>query len=139
MVTISGYKVRENKEGNTFIALELNGSVELIQAEASGNWYATVRKCSMPSTLSEELAKLSVGQQMPGNIVRVACESYSYTVQRTGETISLGYRYGYQPEGSKEVIGEGEVVIEQPAPVPVRNSANSSALRAAASRRMKEM
>ena len=132
MVTISGYKVRENKEGNSFVALELTGSVELIQAAASGNWYATVRKCSMPSTLDETVAKLSVGQQMAGDIVRVPCESYSYTVKRTGETISLGYRYGYQPEGSKEIIGEGAVDIEQPA--PVKNTGNSSALRAAAQR-----
>lgn len=132
MVTISGYKVRENKEGNTFVVLELIGSVELIQAEASGNWYATVRKCSMPSTLDEVVAKLSIGQQMPGDIVRVPCESYSYTVKRTGETISLGYRYGYQPEGSREIIGEGAVEIEQPA--PVRNTANSNALKAAAQR-----
>ncbi len=137
MVTISGYKVRENKEGNTFVALVLTGSVELIQSAQSGNWYATVRKCSMPSTMDETVAKLSVGQQMPGNIVRVACESYSYTVKRTGETISLGYRYGYQPEGSKEIIGEGEVEVEQPA--PVRNTANSNGLRAAAARRMKEI
>ena len=137
MVTVSGYKVRQNKDGDEFIALELTGSVELIQSTQTGKYYATVRKVSMPSTLDETVAKLSVGQQMQGDIVRVPCDSYTYTVKRTGEKISLAYSYAYQPAGSNEVVGHGEVEIEEPRSSP--SKANSAGISSAASRNRRLM
>ena len=132
MVTISGYKTLKNKEGNEFIALELTGSVELIQSNLTGNFYATVRKVSMPSTFDETVAKLSVGQQMQGEIVRVPCDTYTYTVKRTGEKIKLAYSYAYQPIGSKDLVGHGEVEIEEQ--TTSSSKANSNGIMAAANR-----
>ncbi len=53
MVTVSSYNIRTRKDGTTFIALEITGGVELVQSATSGKFYATVRKCSIPSTFDE--------------------------------------------------------------------------------------
>ena len=113
MVTVSGYNVRKNKDGENFIALELMGSLELVQSQNTGNFYATVRRCSIPSTFDEPIARMMVGSKLEGEIQRVPAEPYEYTVKRTGEVITLAYSYAYQPAGSKELIGHGAVEIEE--------------------------
>mgnify|MGYP000315146524 CR=1 FL=1 len=57
MVTITSYVPRTRKDGTTFIALEITGGVELVQSSNTGNFYATVRKCTIPSTFDENIAK----------------------------------------------------------------------------------
>ena len=57
---------------------------------------------------------MMIGSKIDGDIVRVPCDPYDYTVNRTGETISLAYTYAYQPAGSKELVGHGAVEIEEP-------------------------
>ena len=99
MVTITKYHLRESKEGKPFIALELQGSIELVQSLETGNFYATARKCSITSTFDEETAKRIVGTQMPGSIVRVQTEAYDFHVPESGEVIKLAHTYQYRPEG----------------------------------------
>ena len=134
MVTITGYNIRQNKGGENFVALTLTGNVELIQSSSSGRFYATNRKVSMPSTFDEATAKMCIGQSMPGSIVRTACEPYSFTVKRTGEVMSLAYSWAYQPEGSKELLGQGFVEINEQQNHSTFQKANSSAIMAAANR-----
>ncbi|WP_205685649.1 hypothetical protein [Flavipsychrobacter stenotrophus] len=114
MVQVIGYNIRKNKSGEEFIALDLMGSLEIVQSQNTGNMYATVRKCSIPSTFDAEIAKMMIGSKIEGEIVRVPCDPYDYTVKRTGEAISLAYTYSYQPAGSKELIGHGAFEIEEP-------------------------
>jgi|GEM_PF-459048 len=114
MVQVIGYNIRQNKEEESFIALNLIGSLELVQSEKTGRFYATCRRCSIPSTFDEDVAKLMVGSNLEGNIVRVPCDPYDYTVKRTGEQIKLAYTYAYQPPGSKELLGHGSVEIIEP-------------------------
>ena len=114
MVSVTGFNIRKNKIGEQFIARDLIGSLELVQSQSTGRCYATVRKCSIPSTFDEEIAKMMIGSKIDGDIVRVPCDPYDYTVNRTGETISLAYTYAYQPAGSKELVGHGAVEIEEP-------------------------
>ena len=114
MVQVIGYEIRKNKVGEQFVALDLMGSLELVQSQNTGRFYATARRCSIPSTFEEEVAKLMVGSKIDGEIVRVPCDPYEYTVKRTGEVISLAYSYSYQPPGTKELIGTGKVEIEEP-------------------------
>ena len=113
MVTVTGYKTRLNSEKEEFIVLELTGSLEIVQSQNTGKWYCTVRRCSIPSTFDEEIAKLMVGSRIEGEIVRVPCEDYEYTVKRTGEVVSLAYTYSFMPPGAKEHVGHGEVVVEE--------------------------
>jgi hypothetical protein len=117
MVTVTGFMERQRKDGSSFIVLEISGSLELIQSSTSGNFYATVRKCSIPSTFDENVAKGLIGSQIPGDIVRVNVPAYEYINKRTGEVMSLQHAYSYQPEGSMSLMGQARVTdMEMEAP-----------------------
>src|SRR4051812_31473157 len=100
MVRITGYSLRENKEGKSFIVLELQSELVLVQSAETGRFYATAKKCTMTSTFDEDTAKLLVGKELPGRIEKIACEDYDFTVEETGEVITLSHRWEYLPEGA---------------------------------------
>ena len=97
MIKVTNYKIKQKSNGETFVTLELTGNLEMVQSQQTGKFYATLRKCSIPSTLDEETAEGIVGTKMEGSIVKQECEPYSYTIQSTGEVITLNYSYQYQP------------------------------------------
>ncbi|GAA4092578.1 hypothetical protein [Mucilaginibacter panaciglaebae] len=105
MVTVSNYAVRTTADGRVFIALELTGGLELIQSQVSGNFYATTRKCSMPSTFDEETAKSLIGSQLEGEIVKLDVEPYEFLNPRTGEVLLLNYTWAYQRSPSSVLVG----------------------------------
>ena len=108
MVTIANYYVRtSSKDGKQFIALELQGEVELVQSVETGKFYATAKKCSITSTLSEDTAKTLIGTKFPGSIHRVQRDPYDYVVPDTGEIIKLSHTYEYSAE-------EPTIGIQQP-------------------------
>lgn len=109
MVTITNYLERQRKDGTSFIVLEITGGIELVQSTNSGNFYATVRKCSIPSTFDASIAKKLIGSEIPGQIVRVQVDPYEYINKRTGEVMQLQHSYAYRPEGSMELIGHTQV------------------------------
>ena len=109
MVTITNYQERTRKDGSNFITLELTGGLEMVQSSNTGNFYATVRKCSIPSTFDESIAKNVIGQQLKGEVVRVESDPYEFLNQRTGELMMLNHTYAYRPEGSVELIGHTRV------------------------------
>ena len=100
MVTISNYFIRQNKNGDSFISLELTGDVEFIQSSLTGKFYASAKRCSISSVFTEEVAKALIGKQLPGAIQRVECDPYEYTVEKTGETLLLSHTYTYVPDES---------------------------------------
>lgn len=106
MVTVTDYKVKQAKDGRDFVLLELQGGLEMVQSQANNRFYATVRKCTVSTTFEERMAKSLIGSQMPGKIVRVACDPYEYTVESTGEAITLCHRWGYWPEGAEAPMAE---------------------------------
>jgi hypothetical protein len=99
MVTIVGYKLKSKAEGKPFIALELQGDVEVLQSQQTGKFYITSKKCNLPSTFDELTAKALVGTTLSGTIERVQADPYDFTIPQTGEVIKLNYRYEYIPEG----------------------------------------
>lgn len=110
MVRVTAFHVRERKDdGSTFVALELTGGLEMVQSAATGKFYATVRKCSVPSTLDEATAKLMVGSTMEGEIVRVESDAYEFVNKRTGEVLTLSHSYAYRPAGAMELVGHTQV------------------------------
>jgi hypothetical protein len=110
MVTIIGYHQRQNAEGETFLVLELEGSLEIIKSKA-GKSYATTRKCKLPCTFSEETAIRLIGTQLEGFIEKVGCEPYEYTVPNSSETVTLYHSYTYVPEqGEKMHINSSRVM-----------------------------
>lgn len=96
MVFIKNYHVRESETGS-FISLELEGDIELIQSQQTGRFYATNRRCFISSTFDEATAKLMVGKKIEGSIDRASCEPYDFTIPQTGEVIKLAHSYEYRP------------------------------------------
>ena len=110
MVTVVDYALRKCSDGREFYALILQGGLSLIQSQKTGNYYATVKKCSVPSTFDEETAKSMVGEKVPGSVQRKSCELYEWTNKDTGEVIELSHRWVYVPEGAtlEDAVFEGE-------------------------------
>ncbi len=106
MVKITNYFEVEKKDGTKFISLELTGSVVLLQSQTSGAFYATTRKCRIPSTFDENIAKGLIGQTIEGEIVQVAVPPYEYLNKKTGEIMLLQHSFAYRPKGSVELMGE---------------------------------
>ncbi len=101
MVTVVDYALRNAKEdGRPFVALVLQGGLSLVQSKQSGNFYATVKQCSIPSTFDEETAKGFIGEKLPGSVQRMSCESYEWANKDTGEVLELSHRWVYVPEGA---------------------------------------
>ena len=98
MVTITDFHLQESREGKEYISLVLQGDVEMVQSMETGRFYATARRCRVPSTFDEQTAKSLIGTKLPGRIERVGCEQYEYTVPETGEVIRLAHTYQYVPE-----------------------------------------
>jgi len=115
MVVVVDYALRKAKEdGREFVALILQGGLSLVKSQNSGRYYATVKKCSIPSTFDEETAKSMIGEQIPGSIVRKSCEAYEWENKDTGEVIELSHRWVYLPEGAslEDAVFDGEPEVE---------------------------
>lgn len=107
MVTVSGYNVRNKKDGTTFITLNLVGKLEFVQSQSTGNFRAVVSRCEIAASFPEEVAKLVVGTQMPGQIVRTqAKEPYTIVDKQSGEQITMTHRWSYLPEGATVPVDE---------------------------------
>ena len=98
MVTVTNYKKKQAQDGKEFTVLELTGGVEMVQSQQTGRFYATIRKCTVSTTFDENIAKSLVGAKMPGKIVRMEAYPYEYTVESTGEVVTLMHRWSYVPE-----------------------------------------
>ena len=100
MVTVSNFFEMKNEAGESFVSLELSGDLELVQSQATGLFYATSRRCRINSTFNVELAKTMVGKTLSGNLIKIQCEEYDFTIQDTGEIVRMAHRYVYMPEGA---------------------------------------
>jgi len=112
MVQIVDYAERESSLGEKFFALILQGSLEMVKSEETGNYYATAKKASVASTFTEETCKGLIGQKIPGSIQRIPSDPYEFTVPSTGEILVLDHRWVYMKEGETidEVVREEELV-----------------------------
>lgn len=108
MVTITNYQKRTTTAGKEFITLELTGAVSLVQSQTNGAYYATIRKCTISSTFDESTAKLIIGTQMEGDIVKQETAPYEWTNKNTGEVLNLNYHWCYQPTPQSELIGSSK-------------------------------
>ena len=102
MVTVINALKRTSAKGD-FMVLELMGGIEMVQSQTTGKFYATARKCTVPSSFTEPVAMAMIGSQMPGMVERVKSEPYDYTVKETGEVIKLAHTYEYRPEKANEI------------------------------------
>lgn len=114
MVTIKDYKKRENKDGEEFFVLVLQGNVVPVRSQETNRMYFTAKTCTVSSTFDEETCQQIIGQQFPGDIVKVETEPYEYALPETGEVITLSHRWEYQDNtlepAMENVIAEEEVL-----------------------------
>lgn len=106
MVTIIGFEKRKNKKKDEFNVLILQGDVETIISKETGKPYLTARKTSIPCTFDDIMAKTMVGKEMQGEILKMDCEEYEFTIPSTGKKIKLAYTYVYnqEPAGIEETV-----------------------------------
>lgn len=107
MVTILAAHLREGENGS-FVSLELQGDVEMVQSMNTGRFYATAKRCFVSSTFTEDQAKELIGKKMPGTVVRIDSEPYDFTIPETGEIIELSHTYSYLPADAPSQILEKE-------------------------------
>jgi len=110
MVTIVDYKNYEREDGTEFNILIVQGGVEAVKSQATGKTYLTARAARVSSTFNEVTCKALIGKQLPGAVQKVQTDPYEYTVEDTGEIISLSHRYEYISDEEKIVADN---VIEQ--------------------------
>lgn len=118
MVTVVDFAKRQRTDGKEFIALILQGGLEMIKSKQTDRYYATVRRCNISSTFDEATAKTMVGEKIPGSIQKQTCENYSYVVKESGEILNLDFRWVYLPDGAslEEAIFEGEPTLHEVKP-----------------------
>ena len=97
MVTIINYEKRQSSSGKEFFSLILQGGVEMVRSAETGQYYATIKRCSVTSTLDEEACKAMVGEQLDGKIEKVQCTPYEFVIPQTGEVVELSHRWSYLP------------------------------------------
>lgn len=86
MVTVVNYALRKTSEGREFYVLILQGGLSLVQSSQTGNYYATVKQVSIPSTFDEATAKQMIGEKVPGSLQRKSCDPYEFTSKTTGKS-----------------------------------------------------
>ena len=104
MVTVCGFAVRQNQDGEPFVVLILQGDMEIIQSQRTGHFYATARKCTISSTFSEQMAATLIGKQLPGKIIREECDPYDFVFPETGEIQELTYRWTYVADDTPQRV-----------------------------------
>ncbi len=105
MVTVTSCHERQKTDGSTFVVLEISGGVELVLSQKTNRYYATLRKCTIPFTGKIDVARLMIGQKIPGQIVRAICTPYEIINSQTGEVITCQHTWAYQASDSQELIG----------------------------------
>lgn len=111
MVTVINFEKRINSKKEEFLVLELQGDVEMLRAVSTGKFYVHARTASITTTLNEATCRGLIGTKFQGEIKKVDCEAYSYTIPGTTEVITLNHNYQYFAENAnmEETILEKEV------------------------------
>lgn len=111
MVRIVNYQKKQAEDGKEFFTLELQGGIELVMSQKTGQYYATAKKAKITSTFDEQTCSALVGTAIKGNIAKVASEPYEYSIKETGETVTLKHKYVYVPE--EETISPEDKAIQK--------------------------
>jgi len=98
MVTIVGFQKRTNAEDQEFHVLVLQGGIELIKSSETGNYYASAKRATITCTFDERMCRQLIGTKLPGNVERVDCEPYEWSVPGGEEKLQLSHTFKYNPE-----------------------------------------
>lgn len=104
MVQITGYKVYEKENGDSFCVLIVQGGVEAVVSKETGRTYLTARSARVSCTFNETMCKSLIGTSLPGSITKVEVEPYEFTIESTGEIIERTHRYDYMSDEDAVLI-----------------------------------
>jgi len=114
MVKVIDFESRQNDMGEQFNVLIVQGGVMPVVSKETGKFYLTSKKASVPCTLDAQTCDELIGSSLEGSVVKVETEPYSYTIEETGETIELDYRYEYVNESilieNEHLVGKEEII-----------------------------
>ena len=111
MVKIVDFKTYQTEDGKSFCALIVQGGIEAVKSQETDRTYLTARKARVPCTFDEAVCQSLIGTDFPGIIKRVEVDPYEYTIEGSGEVISLSHRYEYM--GEEEGIVKDNVLKEE--------------------------
>lgn len=95
MVRITDYKNVIKQDGKSFNMLIVQGGIESLVSKKTGRIYFTMRKANVSTTFDETTCKSLIGSELPGTIEKIHCEPYEYTVEETGEVLTLTHNWQY--------------------------------------------
>ncbi len=113
MVKVVNYLERTTEDGKKFYVLEIEGKPEMKESKTTGNFYVSVRKCTIPATFGVETCKSMIGQNLSGSIVKVAVEPYEYAQPRIKEILinqrKLEFIKEFEDELYNDALNGGDV------------------------------
>jgi hypothetical protein len=112
MVTITDYQTKKNQRGEQFVVLNLISDVVMEQSTNTGNWFANTYKANIVASFDEETAKLMIGKQLPGSIIKKECEPYEYVIKSTGKKKILTHTFEYVENG-KNVYNDSRPLFDE--------------------------
>jgi hypothetical protein len=112
MVNVIDVVSRQDAAGKRFFGLILMGGIEFVQSKKTGSYYATALKTTITTTFPEQFCKGLIGKTIPGEIQRTEVDPYEYTVEETGEVVTLTHKYRYNPKASNLAVEEAVFATE---------------------------
>lgn len=114
MVTIKNFKTIKKADGEEFHCLIVEGGIQPVRSQKTGRIYFTTRTATVPTTFDLRTCKKVVGTSFVGEVKKVPCEPYQYTIEDTGEVIDLNYRWEFVDDTldilEQHVVGETEKI-----------------------------
>ena len=98
MVRIIDVKTITTETGKAFSMLVVQGGLEPLVSNKTGKIYLTMRKANVPTTFDAITCNSLIGTELPGKVEKMDCEPYEYTVQETGEILTLKHNWQYIDE-----------------------------------------
>ena len=95
MVTIKDLKTIKKDDGEEFYCLIVEGGIQPVKSQKTGRMYFTTRTATVPTTFDLKTCKKVIGTSFEGEVRKVACDPYDYTIEDTGETIELKHRWEF--------------------------------------------
>lgn len=110
MVKIIDFVQKQNKDGEDYFLLVVQGGLQIVKSKFTGRWYFTQKQANVGTTFDEATCKSLIGEEIPGSIVKVETDPYEYTVEATGEVITLTHRWEYSKDGDTlpEIVFAGK-------------------------------
>jgi hypothetical protein len=114
MVKIINYNTNQTEDGKEFCTLIVQGGIEAVKSQETERTYLTARTARVACTFNKATCESLIGTELPGSVEKVNVEPYDYTIEDTGEVITLSHRYEYLDEVQtvvkQNVLKEEEVL-----------------------------